>query len=245
MVELQLQYVPAARPNTDVAELEKKIKFISRNYIADQEDKSGYKQEFSLTPFTRVHLYSNLRGELEPNSKAAYVYTFLIVGIFILIIACINFMNMATARSAMRAKEIGLRKVAGALRPQLIGQFLGEAFFMTLVAVLLSIILLFLALPVINDFSGKDLRVINTYYFWLMLGGVTLFVALLAGSYPSLFLSAFRPADTLKGSFRNSAKGNGLRKALVVFQFGISIFLIAGTLIIMNHLDYFRLSNPR
>ncbi|HWA34168.1 MAG TPA: ABC transporter permease, partial [Cyclobacteriaceae bacterium] len=227
-------------PNTNVAELEKKIKFISRNYIADQEDKSGYKQEFSLTPFTKIHLYSNLRGELEPNSKASYVYTFLIVGIFILIIACINFMNMATARSAMRAKEIGLRKVAGAIRRQLVAQFLGEAFFMTLIAVALSIVLLYLVLPVINDFSGKDLRVITGSNFWLMLAGVTLFVALLAGSYPSLFLSAFRPVETLKGSFRNSAKGNGLRKALVVFQFGISIFLVAGTLIIMKHLDYIR-----
>ncbi len=230
-------------PNTNVAELEKKIKFISRNYIADQEDKSGYKQEFSLTPFTRIHLHSNLRGELEPNSKVTYVFTFLTVGIFILIIACINFMNMATARSAMRAKEIGLRKVAGAVRPQLIGQFLGEAFFVTLVAVLLSIVLLYLSLPFINEFSGKNLQVLNQSYFWAMLGVITLFVALLAGSYPSLFLSAFRPVETLKGSFRNSAKGNTLRKGLVVFQFGISIFLIAGTLIIMKHLDYIRSIN--
>ncbi len=227
-------------PNTNVAALENKIKYISRNYIAGEEDQSGYKQEFSLTPFTRIHLHSNLRGELEPNSKAAYVFTFLIVGIFILVIACINFMNMATARSAMRAKEIGLRKVAGAVRPQLIGQFLGEAFLMTLIAVVLSVILLQVALPVLNNFSGKELKVIDESYFWLMLAGITLFVALLAGSYPSLFLSAFRPVETLKGTFRNSAKGNSLRKALVVFQFGISIFLIAGTLIIMNHLKYIR-----
>ncbi len=228
------------QPGTNAEELEKKIKYISRNYIPDQEDGSGYKQEFSLTPLSRIHLYSQLRGELEPNSKAEYVFTFLIVGIFILVIACINFMNMATARSAMRAKEIGLRKVAGALRQQLIGQFLGEAFFTTFLAVTVSIVLLYFMLPMVNEFSGKSLKVLNTQVFWMALAAITVLVALLAGSYPSLFLSAFKPVETLKGNFKNSSKGNGLRKALVIFQFAISIFLIAGTLIITRHLDYIR-----
>jgi putative ABC transport system permease protein len=231
-----LQLVPQAH----VAGLEEKVKFISRQYIKDQEDGSGYRQEYSLTHFPKIHLYSNLRTEIEPNAKASYVYIFLVIGIFVLVIACINFMNLATARSAMRAKEIGLRKVAGALRPQLVGQFLGEAFMMTLLAVTVAVIALLLLLPGVNEFSGKNLTLFSGSFFWLALAGITLFVALLAGTYPAIFLSAFRPVETLKGNFRNSAKGNGLRKALVVFQFSISIFLIAGTLIVMNHLGYIR-----
>lgn len=230
-------------PKADIAALEEKIKFISRKYIPNEEDGSGYKQEYALIPLSKIHLYSDLRNEMETNARASYVSIFMLIGIFILVIACINFMNLATARSAMRAKEIGLRKVAGAVRPQLIGQFLGEAFLMTSLAVVLSVAAVYLLLPVVNDFSGKNLQLFFGSFFWLALGGVTLFVVLLAGSYPSLFLSAFKPVDTLKGNFRSSAKGNTLRKTLVIFQFAISVFLIGGTLIITNHLQYIRSIN--
>jgi len=224
----------------DVAALQEKIKFISRKYIANEEDYSGYKQEYSLVPLADIHLYSNLRSEMEPNSRASYVYIFLVIGIFILLIACINFMNLATARSAMRAKEIGLRKVAGAFREQLIGQFLGESLLMSILAMVLSMGLAYLLLPYVNDFTGKGLNLFGNAIAWVALLAITLIVGLLAGSYPSFFLSAFRPMETLKGNFRTGTKGNLLRKSLVVFQFTISIFLISGTLIVYKHLNYIR-----
>jgi putative ABC transport system permease protein len=227
-------------PTSDVKALEEKIRFVSRNYIADQEDGSGYRQEYSLIPFHEIHLKSNLRSELEPNSKAAYVYTFLVIGIFILIIACINFMNLSTARSALRAKEIGLRKVAGAHRSQLISQFLGEAFLITLIAVVLSVIGVWFLLPIVNGFAGKSMTLVGNAAFWAGLAAITIFVALLAGSYPSMFLSAFQPVDTLRGTFKGVGRGNGLRKTLVVFQFAISIFLISGTLVVSKQLSYIR-----
>lgn len=224
----------------NIPALEDKIKFISRKYIADQEDYSGYKQEYSLIPFSNIHLQSNIRSEMEANSKASYVYIFMIIGIFILVIACINFMNLATARSAMRAKEIGLRKVAGAFREQLVGQFLSESVLMAFVAMVLSLGLTYLLLPTVNDFSGKHLGLFNNNMAWIAMVLITILVGLLAGSYPSFFLSAFRPVETLKGNFRTGTKGNILRKSLVVFQFTISIFLISGTLIVFQHLKYIR-----
>ncbi|MEP2667776.1 MAG: ABC transporter permease [Cyclobacteriaceae bacterium] len=228
------------KPGVDVSALNAKIKFISRNYIADQEDGSGYRQEYALMPMGDIHLQSNLRSEIEPNSRAFYVYTFLVIGIFILLIACINFMNLATARSAMRAKEIGLRKVAGAFREQLIGQFLSESVLMALLAMVFSVGLVYLLLPVVNDFTGKSLTLLANPVAGLALLSITLMVGLLAGSYPSFFLSAFRPVETLKGNFRTGNKGNILRKSLVIFQFTISIFLISGTLIVYKHINFLR-----
>ncbi len=222
----------------NIRELENKIRFISRQYIPDEEDNSGYRQEYSLTHVKDIHLHSAFRNELEANNKASYIYIFMIIGVFILVIACINFMNLATARSAMRAKEIGLRKVAGAMRQQLIGQFLGEAFIMTFCAIILSVVATFFLFMTINDFLEKDLSLFSTPSVWLALAGILLFVSLLSGSYPSVFLSAFKPSETIKGNFKSSAKGNILRKGLVVFQFAISTFLIAGTIIIYNHINY-------
>lgn len=232
-------------PNTDAKVLEDKIKFISRNYIADQEDGSGYKQEYALQPLYDIHLKSDLRGELESNSREAYVYIFGIVGAFILLIACINFMNLATARSAKRAREIGVRKVSGALRYQLINQFISESILMALIATILSIILALLFLPYLNNLTGKVLTpdVLREPFLWITILAVVLFVGCLAGSYPAVFLSSFKPTATLKGTFSSSAKGNMLRKILVVFQFTISIVLISGTIIVYHHLTYLRTVN--
>ncbi|HEX6889389.1 MAG TPA: ABC transporter permease [Chryseolinea sp.] len=231
--------------NVDPQALTEKIKFISRKYIADQEDNSGYRQEYSLTNVKDIHLYSNLRSEIEPNSKAAYAYTFLIVGIFIVLIACINFMNLATARSAIRAKEVGVRKVSGAFRSQLIGQFLSESIMMVMFSTLLSIGLAVAFIPQLNNLTGKLLStaILGNPVLWLLLFGLSLFVGLLAGSYPSFFLSMIRPVETLKGNFRSSSSGNLLRKTLVVFQFTISIILISGTIIVYRHLDFMRSIN--
>ncbi len=231
--------------HTDVKALENKIKFISRNYIADQEDYSGYKQEYALQPFYDIHLKSDLRNELEANSREAYVYIFGIVGAFILVIACINFMNLSTARSAKRAREIGVRKVSGAHRYQLISQFMSESILMALIATVLSLVLALMFLPYLNNLTGKVLTADVLYEprLWIALLAIILFVGFLAGSYPAVFLSSFKPTETLKGAFSSSAKGNLLRKLLVVFQFTISIVLISGTIIVYHHLTYLRTVN--
>lgn len=232
-------------PNAEVNALLEKIKYISRKYIADQEDGSGYKQEYGLINLKDIHLYSNLRNEMEPNSRAAYAYIFLLVGMFIVVIACINFMNLATARSAMRAKEVGVRKVSGAFRSQLVAQFLSESVIMVIIATSLSIGLVILLLPQLNSFTGKSLTLFlfKNPVLWAMLCSMVILVGIMAGSYPSFFLSAIKPSETLKGNFKTSTRGTLLRKTLVVFQFTISIVLISGTIIVYRHLTFLRSIN--
>jgi len=232
-------------PGTNIGALESKIKRISANYILDQEESSGYRQEYSLQNFRDIHLTSDLRSEMEPNSKKSYVYIFSIIGVFILVIACINFMNLATARSIVRAKEVGLRKVAGAYRSQLVGQFLGESIIMALLSLLLSIGLALLLLPQVNQFTNKELslNILNNSGVFFALISITFFTGIFSGSYPAIFLSSFNPAETLKGDFKNNRKGNGLRKFLVVFQFAISIALITGTLVVFNQLQFLKTRN--
>lgn len=229
-------------PGTDIKELEGKVKRISANYILDQETGSGYRQEYMLTPFKDIHLRSNIRSEYEANGNASYVYIFSFVGIFILLIACINFMNLATARSVSRAKEVGVRKVVGAYRKHLIAQFLSESIFMAFVALMLSVGLVLLTLPALNEFTAKVMvfNPLENTELGVMLLVITGFVGLLSGSYPAFVLSAFKPTQTLKGSFKTSAKGAVLRKGLVVVQFLISIGLIISTLIVFNQLNYMR-----
>lgn len=231
--------------NVDPIALTEKIKFISRKYISDQEDGSGYKQEYSLINLRDIHLYSNLRGEMEANSKAAYAYTFLLVGIFIVLIACINFMNLATARSAMRAKEVGVRKVSGAFRSQLIGQFLSESIVMVTFSMVVSVFLAIVLIPRFNELTGKSLspEIFGNPMVTAALGGMALLIGLLAGSYPSFFLSMIRPVETLKGNYKSSSRGNQLRKGLVVVQFTISIVLISGTMIVYKHMSFLRSVN--
>ena len=202
-----------------------------------QSDDSPYPV---FMPLTDIHLYSHAEKELAPNSNIAYIWIFSAIAVFVLMIACINFMNLATARSANRAREVGMRKVLGAKRPQLIGQFIGEALILTATALLLGIVLLLLFLPIFNDVSGKTLafNLLNPWWMPLFLTGIIAGVAFLAGSYPALYLSAFRPVAVLKGSMSKGAKNSLVRKSLVVTQFGISIFLIIGTLIIRDQLTY-------
>lgn len=229
-------------PGIDPVALENKIKRISANYILNQETGSGYRQEYFLTSLNDIHLKSNVRAELEANSRESYVYIFSSVGIFILVIACINFMNLATARSVNRAKEVGIRKVVGAFRKHLIAQFLSESIFIAFVALILSIGLTILVLPQLNLFTGKALvfNPIENSNLGIALIGITLFVGLVSGSYPAFVLSAFKPTQTLKGSFKTSSKGVFLRKGLVVMQFLISIALIISTLVVFNQLSYMR-----
>nr|NIM11352.1 FtsX-like permease family protein [Candidatus Aminicenantes bacterium]NIM78133.1 FtsX-like permease family protein [Candidatus Aminicenantes bacterium]NIN17451.1 FtsX-like permease family protein [Candidatus Aminicenantes bacterium]NIN41347.1 FtsX-like permease family protein [Candidatus Aminicenantes bacterium]NIN84117.1 FtsX-like permease family protein [Candidatus Aminicenantes bacterium] len=195
---------------------------------------------FYLQPLQRIHLHSDLMAELEPNSDIKYVYIFSAIALFILIIASINFMNLSTARSAGRAKEVGIRKVVGSLRSQLIRQFLTESMILSIISMVIALLLVKLVLPYFNTLSGKEL-IMSDYYRWEMILAaivITLLTGLLAGLYPAFLISAFRPITVLKGQLKSGVKSGWLRSGLVVFQFAASIILIIGTLVVMNQLNY-------
>ena len=200
---------------------------------------------FRLKPVTDIHLRSNIRWELETNGNILYVYLFITAGLLILIIACFNFVNLATARSADRAKEVGLRKTVGAVRWQLIGQFLGESVFFGLIAVTLSLILLETILPLFNTLTAKQLDFSIIYDFDLTLGLVLLgiLVGVFSGIYPAVFISSFQPLSIIKNTFKSNFKAVVFRKILVVFQFVISIVLIFGTFVIYDQLHFLKTKN--
>jgi len=203
-----------------------------------------FKVNFQFQPITSIHLDQPLQVDLPGHGNRQYVNIFFIVALVILFVACINFMNLATARSARRAKEVGLRKVVGALRGQLIGQFLGEALLISLVALLLAIGLVWTLLPLFNDLAQKDLR-LNLADGYLLLGliGITLLTGIIAGSYPALFLSGFRPVKVLKGHLPTKGGNLFFRNGLVVVQFVVSIVLLAGTFAVYNQLSFIRNRN--
>lgn len=195
-----------------------------------------------LQPLVDIHLYSHLDYEITPNSHIAYVYIFSGIAVFVLLIACINFMNLATARSANRGREAGMRKVLGAFRIQLVRQFLGESVFLCIIAALFSILIVELSLPVFNNFSGKALSANYLSDGRLLLGLIliTLIVGILSGIYPAFFLSGFNPVRVLKGTLARTGKSTAFRKILVVVQFAISIILIIGTIICFQQLGHLR-----
>lgn len=221
----------------DPAELEAKfLDFLIRHWNEDAESISF----LSLQPLTDIHLTSNRDSEWRENGSITTVYTFSAVALFVLLIACINFMNLTTARSTQRAREVGIRKVVGARRNQLITQFMGESVLLTAIAMLLAVALVELSLPVFSAFLEKPLEfsVGNPATLGTLIIGVVL-VGLFAGSYPALYLSKFKPAEVLKGS----ASGSGsamLRKALVVFQFSTSIALLIATGVVAAQMNYAR-----
>lgn len=206
----------------------------------DDFKEAGNNIGYYMTPVADIHLNSQIDAQLGPPGDIKYVYIFSAVAAFILIIACVNFMNLATARSANRAKEVGVRKVMGAYRHNLIGQFLLESMIITTLSVVIAIGLLALALPFFNELTGKEfgLAILATPTMAISLLCIIVFVGLLAGSYPAFFLSAFQPASVLKGKLNIGMKSGSLRSVLVVFQFAISIFLVVGTLIVFDQLNY-------
>ncbi|MDB5089604.1 MAG: cell division protein FtsX [Mucilaginibacter sp.] len=208
-------------------------------------EKGGSFFRLNLTPLTDIHLKSNRTGELGPNGTTQYVYIFSAIALFILLIACVNFMNLSTARSANRAREVGVRKVLGSLRKHLIAQFLIESILVAFAATVIALTAAIALLPAFNQLSGKDIIVNSQTMVWLIpaLLLIVLVVGALAGSYPAFYLSAFQPIAVLKGKLSAGFKGSGLRSFLVVLQFSISIFLIVGTLVIYNQLNYIQTKN--
>ncbi len=197
----------------------------------------------SLTALTDIHLHSNLLNEMEPNGSMAQVYTFIAIAIFLLAIAVINYMNLATARSAQRAREVGMRKALGAMRSQIIGQFLSESVLLVLLASLISLLLAQVLLPAFNQLSGKQLTFHLTDNPLIMVGLLLVIVltGIASGSYPALFLSSFKPAEVLKGKLAVGMNSSPLlRKGLVIFQFVVSVILIIGAWMVYSQLDYLK-----
>jgi len=193
-----------------------------------------------LQALTDIHLHSDYR-DLPGQGNIQYVNTFFVVALFILAVACINFMNLATARSARRAKEVGLRKVVGAGRMQLIGQFFGESLFISFIALLMAVCMVCLLLPVFNDLAGKQLSIqlLDGKLIALLLG-IALFTGLVSGSYPALLLSGFKPVQVLKGNMKMMGGNLYFRNGLVIVQFVVSIVLLAGTAVVYRQLNYIK-----
>jgi putative ABC transport system permease protein len=200
---------------------------------------------FQLQSLTKIHLAPEKLGDLPGHGNVQYVNIFFIIAILILVVACINFMNLATARSARRAKEIGLRKVAGAVRGQLILQFLSESVFVSFLSLLLALGIVSLFLPVFNELANRKLTIdVSDAKLWLSLFGIALLTGLISGSYPALFLSGFNPVKVLKGNVKSMGGNLLFRNALVVIQFMVSIVLLVGTVVIYNQLKFIKERNP-
>ena len=227
------------RENSNPADLEAQFPDFLERYAGDKYRESGVVLKPSLQPLVDIHLYSQREGEIEPNGDIRFVILYTLIAFLIPLIACINFVNLATARSAMRAREVGVRKVMGANRTQLLGQFLGEAVVMAALAMVTSVILVQFVLPAVNAIAGKQLVFpLSNGLVLAVLAFGTIVIGLVTGSYPAVYLSRFLPTEVLKGSLESGTRGLGLRKVLVVVQFAMSIFLIVSTAVIYDQLEF-------
>lgn len=240
------------KEDAEIEKVESKLPAITKKYMGPQMINAigmSY-QEFQkdnslglfLQPLTNIHLHSDFSDSttLEQGGDIKYIYIFSAIAVFMLVIACINFMNLATASASKRAKEVGIRKVLGSNKNQLIFQFLAEAFISTVIATAMAIALFAIALPFFNQLAGKGIEfssLLNPFYL-LLLFGLILLITLLAGSYPAFYLSSFNPLKALKSKFSGNGKSSGIRSALVVFQFVISTGLIIATLVVREQMHY-------
>ncbi len=222
------------KPSSKVESANAKLENFRKKY--DRDDPTG---GFFLYPIERWRLYSNFTEGVEEGGMIEYIRIFTIVGAIILLIACINFMNLSTAKSEQRAKEVGIRKVIGAMRHNLMGQFLGESILIAFLAGILSLILVQLTLPAFNTFTGKLVEIDYTNPLaWGLWAGFILLTGLIAGSYPAFFLSGFQPTKVLKGTFKKTQSAINPRKVLVVLQFTFAIILIISTLVIKKQINF-------
>ncbi len=220
------------------------IRVFGNDFSLEKLRASGSKYDLSLMPLRDIHLYSSVRGDFEPNGSITHIYLFGSIAVLVLAIACINFMNLSTARSGRRAKEIGVRKVMGSMKGHLIRQFLTESFLVTGLAIALAAVIVYLAVPWFNFISDRQITLpFNDFSFYVILLAAALVIGFLAGLYPAFFLSGFRPLQALKGTVSSGMKSGPIRSSLVVFQFAISIFLIIGTMTISKQLSFIRNKN--
>ena len=232
-------YVLLSDPQ-NAAQFESKLQEIIEAHVTEIFDQFNINIKYELQPILDIHLTSVQDAEPEPRGNKAYIYIFTVVGIFMLLIACINYMNLATAHSSRRAREVGVRKVLGSFKAQLIGQFFTESIIFTLFAMVLSLGFLFLVTPVIEGWLDLELPInlLLDPIILLSIGGIFLLAALLSGSYPAFFLSSFEPVKVLKGLHLNLHKGISFRKVLVTIQFAISLGLLVCTGIVYNQLNF-------
>lgn len=231
------------RSDADPAKVEKKLTHFLDNLNKDQK-KGTFTLELGMQPFADGYLHGNFENGKITGGRIEYVHLFSIVAVFILLIACINFMNLSTARSVKRAREIGVRKVVGAVRSVLVKQFIGESMLITLLAVIVSLLLLVLLLPVFNQITQKEIDLpFRQFDFWLKLVGLTLVTGFISGSYPALFLSSFNPVNVLKGTIKLDSGTTIFRKGLVVFQFTLSVILITATIIVSKQMAFVQSKN--
>ncbi len=235
------------RPGTNLAKIEIGFPAMVKKYMGPQIQQAmgltleqfitkGNSLGFTLQRMTDIHLHSNTSNEFEPGGNATYVFIFGGVALFMLIVACINFINLSTAGASERAKEVGIRKVAGSERGQLIRQFLTESVLLTFIAVLVSFVFIQLAIPAFNNISGGHLQFgLKAFLFLVALG---LVVGLLAGIYPAFYLSSFKPISVLKGKINTEHKSFGFRSGMVIFQFFISVVLIVGTMVVYKQMQF-------
>lgn len=228
------------KPGTNAAAFEKKLLPMYDKYMAPIFAQYNVKAEYRVDPVTQIHLHSKLNGEPEELGSMSYIWIFSAVAFFMLLIACINYMNLTTARSARRAKEIGIRKVTGSSRKQLIFQFLSESLLTAFVAVLLSVGLVFLLLSSFNSISGKEftMHTLLQPFNIVLLVSIALFTGLVGGSYPALYLSSFKPVGILKGALSKASGNVNLRRTLVVLQFSISMIMLICTWVVYAQLAY-------
>lgn len=243
-------------PNAKIESVNDKYRYFIETYCAQEIqrfmkmdlkklEETGGKIGFTTQALTDIHLHSQFTDELEANGNIRYLYLFGMIAGFIILLACINFMNLSTARAANRAKEVGVRKTIGGMRSKLIGQFLMESYLYTLLAVVLGLAFVSIALNSFNLITGKEIT-FSSLINPLFIGGIvafTLIVGLIAGSYPAFYLTSFKPVDVLKGKVRAGMKSSGIRNALVVFQFFISIGLIIATLMVYQQLKFVQQQN--
>ncbi|GAB4009989.1 ABC transporter permease [Spirosoma migulaei] len=229
------------RPGADPKRIEAAFPAFQDKHVPPEEGrKASLWSVLNLQKLTDIHLRSHTDSEVEPTGDISYIYLFSAIGLFILLIACINYMNLATARSAGRAKEVGMRKVVGALRAQLIGQFLSESVVLVTIALGIASLLVVLFLPALNDFTHKQLvfkQLLDPGFLGIVLG-ITLLTGLVAGSYPAFFLTSFRPLGVLKGQIASTMRTGKLRQVLVITQFAIAIVLIISTAVVYNQMKY-------
>ncbi len=239
------------KPGTDIDEFTDKMQLMVEKYVGPQIEQflginmeefaaSGNSFAYFIQPMLDIHLHSDLQYEIETNGNILYVYIFISIAIFIMVIASINFTNMATARASNRAKEVGIRKVVGAMKEQLVIQFLAESFIITLISLGVAVVILELFMPALNNMVQipLDINYFNYWYIVPTLLLLILIVSLMAGSYPAFFLASFKPVAVLKGKLKLGAKSGTLRSVLVITQFVVSVFILLSTYTVSSQLKY-------
>jgi ABC-type antimicrobial peptide transport system permease subunit len=222
--------------NADMEKISAKIRDVKLNKVT--KDEKRFKARVFLHPMSKWHLRSDFKNGINTGGRIETVWLFGIIGIFVLLLACINFMNLSTARSEKRAKEVGIRKAIGSERRQLITQFFSESVLIAIIAFVFSIVLVILLLPYFNSVAEKKISILwSNPLFWLLGFGFSVFTGLIAGCYPALFLSSFQPVKVLKGTFRVGRNASTPRKVLVVLQFTISIVLVIGTIVVYKQIN--------